>query len=342
MQVYVYEHMTAATPQGQDRSLEREGLAMVRRVGSDLAAVRDVDVTILWHRSRPRSGLTGDVVCIDDQGGLDRAIADSPRDARWLIIAPEIDGVLGSIHRRVWRGNRASLGPGLDFVDIASDKFRTFERVGPPVLKASLDPRALSPEQWVVAKPRFGAGSCRTARGDAESVAHWTSREASSSDNWPTIYQTYAEGQASSIAVVGLSSGEVVVLPAATQRIRWTPDAGVDSASYHGGELPIPANHDARMRRLAQMVLSRMPPFRGYIGIDGILGARHDGSRDVVLDVNPRLTTSYVGYSEWMRRRTGDEAAMGRLILGESVSIPDADPESGVVAYSPAGELRWK
>jgi predicted ATP-grasp superfamily ATP-dependent carboligase len=33
----------------------------------------------------------------------------------------------------------------------------------------------------------------------------------------------------------------------------------------------------------------------GYIGIDMVLGQRADGASDAVIEMNPRLTTSYIG-----------------------------------------------
>jgi predicted ATP-grasp superfamily ATP-dependent carboligase len=38
-----------------------------------------------------------------------------------------------------------------------------------------------------------------------------------------------------------------------------------------------------------------MPPCTGYVGVDLILGGDPDGHEDAVIEINPRLTTSYVG-----------------------------------------------
>jgi predicted ATP-grasp superfamily ATP-dependent carboligase len=39
-----------------------------------------------------------------------------------------------------------------------------------------------------------------------------------------------------------------------------------------------------------------MPTAHGYVGIDVLLGRDPTGSGDLVVEVNPRLTTSYIGY----------------------------------------------
>lgn len=50
-----------------------------------------------------------------------------------------------------------------------------------------------------------------------------------------------------------------------------------------------------RATELACHALQALPPALGYVGVDLVLGKAGDGSEDVVIEVNPRLTTSYVG-----------------------------------------------
>jgi hypothetical protein len=38
-----------------------------------------------------------------------------------------------------------------------------------------------------------------------------------------------------------------------------------------------------------------MPPATGYVGVDLVLGRDPHGGEDAVIEINPRLTTSYVG-----------------------------------------------
>ncbi|HZN36170.1 MAG TPA: ATP-grasp domain-containing protein, partial [Pirellulaceae bacterium] len=60
-----------------------------------------------------------------------------------------------------------------------------------------------------------------------------------------------------------------------------------------GGRLPLSEALSARARRLAEAAVSALPPATGYVGVDVILGAAGNGDR--VIEINPRLTTSYVG-----------------------------------------------
>ena len=65
--------------------------------------------------------------------------------------------------------------------------------------------------------------------------------------------------------------------------------------TYRGGKLPLEAPLDARARRIALAAIAALPEPRGYLGVDLVLGEADDGSADRVIEINPRLTTSYVG-----------------------------------------------
>ena len=47
--------------------------------------------------------------------------------------------------------------------------------------------------------------------------------------------------------------------------------------------------------QLAQRAVDCVPGLLGYVGVDLVLGDAADGSRDFAIEINPRLTTSYVG-----------------------------------------------
>jgi predicted ATP-grasp superfamily ATP-dependent carboligase len=50
-----------------------------------------------------------------------------------------------------------------------------------------------------------------------------------------------------------------------------------------------------RAVRLTRQAIETMPGLLGYVGIDIVLGAAEDGSQDWLIELNPRLTTSYIG-----------------------------------------------
>jgi len=64
-----------------------------------------------------------------------------------------------------------------------------------------------------------------------------------------------------------------------------------------------------RAWRLAERVVASLPETQGYIGMDLVLAADPGGSEDALIEVNPRLTTSYVG----LRRAVGCNLAAAML-----------------------------
>ena len=89
---------------------------------------------------------------------------------------------------------------------------------------------------------------------------------------------------------------ETIVLPPVRQRF----STGIHPG-YLGGDLrleSLPRNRAmALARRAIHGLESPSRRARGWVGVDMILGDREDGGDDRVLEINPRMTTSFVGLS---------------------------------------------
>jgi predicted ATP-grasp superfamily ATP-dependent carboligase len=105
---------------------------------------------------------------------------------------------------------------------------------------------------------------------------------------------------------------------------------------FLGGELPMPADLAARAVKLAQAAADAVPGLLGYVGVDLVLGEAADGSRDFAIEINPRLTTSYIG----LRALAQDNlaGAMLRAARGELTEAPAWKP--GRVAFDSEGSIR--
>jgi predicted ATP-grasp superfamily ATP-dependent carboligase len=93
--------------------------------------------------------------------------------------------------------------------------------------------------------------------------------------------------------------------------------------TYRGGALirePVLAE---RATSLALRSLEAMPPALGYVGVDLVLGEAPDGSDDVAIEVNPRLTTSYVGLRAVMKQNLAQ--AMLSAAAGDGMQLSAAD-----------------
>jgi predicted ATP-grasp superfamily ATP-dependent carboligase len=78
---------------------------------------------------------------------------------------------------------------------------------------------------------------------------------------------------------------------------------------YLGGRLPLPPELARRAADVARRAVDAVKGLAGYVGVDVVLGDAADGSRDSVIEINPRLTTSYVAL-----RAMTDENLMGLLL----------------------------
>ena len=166
---------------------------------------------------------------------------------------------------------------------------------------ASLAP-LVRPTLRFVVKPRFGAGSQETFLTDSPNLE--TSRHGE------IIVQQFVPGRPASVAFL-IGPRQVLVLPPA-----WQDLADDGRFHYRGGSAPLPAEIADRATQIAQKAIDTVPGLAGYVGVDVILG----GERDHVIEINPRLTTSYVGLRTLALDNLMD--ILLRLTRGESVPAP--------------------
>ena len=88
---------------------------------------------------------------------------------------------------------------------------------------------------------------------------------------------------------------------------------------------------------MGQRALAALPQTQGYVGIDLILGPSLDGKDDRVIEINPRLTTSYIG----LRAATDDNLAEAMLpaVRNEGTRIAF---RSNPVEFQASGEVQIK
>ena len=133
-----------------------------------------------------------------------------------------------------------------------------------------------------VLKPVCGAGSQHT-------LLVSSPRDEPPSYPWSRRLEEFCPGIAASVSFL-CGPGHRTALPACRQHLS-TDGRFV----YQGGALISEQELALRATRLAHHALDALPPALGYVGVDLVLGRAGDGSEDKVIEVNPRLTTSYVG-----------------------------------------------
>jgi predicted ATP-grasp superfamily ATP-dependent carboligase len=323
MHVFVYEYLLGRAFLPDDdpppASMLAEGRAMLTALATDFAALPGIETSVLHD---PRCGpldlpshIEVDSISLSspESTAFDRRVIQ----ADWtVVIAPETAGVLARRCRRVLELGGRLLGPNPDLVELAADKHRTAEhllahRVPAPRGMTLAAGQAL-PESFpnsTIMKPRDGAGSqfVRLLKGKTTDDQRLDQSIAGA-----VRLEPYCPGLAASVALL-CGPRQCLSLPACRQVL--TDDGRF---SYLGGELPLSQALDDRARRLAECAVATLPTPLGYIGVDLVLGGDPSGADDHVIEINPRLTTSYVG----LRAAALCNLAEAILLLAGGGSLP--------------------
>lgn len=261
-------------------------------------------------------------------GGDDAAFENECEAADFtLIIAPEFDGILARLTAIAERTSTCNLGSTQRGVVLCADKlalcqhWRTHDIPTPPTCGLADWPRDTCP---AVFKPRFGAGS--TATYLANCVADYENAVA---EPWEMLAQPYIAGLPASISLI-ICEAEIIALMPSFQVMS---DDG--RLKYLGGTMPLPEPLARRAESLAVRAVKCVPGLRGYVGVDLILGLAESGSVDVAIEINPRLTTSYVG----LRALAIDSISDAILAAACHVNWPELEWRDASVTFQPDGEV---
>jgi tyramine---L-glutamate ligase len=290
MQILVYEHITAlgigGDPADPMHAMHCEGRAMRDAVAGDLARIAGVVVVF--------------------RGPCDAAV----------VIAPETGGALLELSRSFPN----VIGPSVEAIALTSDKLalaRHWRENGVPTPATSEgepDECAAFPLVW---KPRDGCGSTATYLLNDHFAVAAAKAAVAATEPGPMILQEFVPGRAASVAFLCGPAGNFPLVPC------WQHLSADGSFHYLGGELPIPPELASRAVKIGTRAIGCVPGLKGYIGVDLVLGDAPDGSRDSAIEINPRLTTSYIG----LRALAGFNVAEAMLRVAQAEAPP---------------EMRWK
>lgn len=286
MRILVYEHVTGGGFLGLPlpASLAAEGDAMLTALVDDLTAMAGVEVRVLRD---PRFGALpspAQTLFLDgDQASLaSLAAAATQVDAVWTI-APESGRALEAVNRAVAQSGSLLIGCDSETVATCASKCATAELLiaaGIPAVPTwrRIDqlPAAL---HEVVLKPDDGAGCVDTwllSRDAARFL--WTPRHA---------VQPFVPGVPLSLSLIAFD-GHARLLSCNRQHVDI-----LDREFRFRGVTPNAIADDGAHGRIGSQIAAALPGLRGYVGVDLI----QSDEGPVVLEVNPRLTTSYVGLS---------------------------------------------
>ena len=281
-------------------SLAREGALMRDALLRDLSSLPyEVCTTIDARLMPPEHCLYVKVHANDDIWQIWQAqIAQA--DAVFLI-APETDGLLhyltqiAKLTTSTASKGKLVLGCGLDSIVSTSDKMATYlalKLAGIATISTFnadywMEHEARNEQITWLAKPSDGAGCEATVCfDDAENLMHWLTQNKKRSSH---IIQPFQAGTPASISCV-MRQGRAQLLSCNKQMI----DINHHTLSFKGVVVNGMQEHWQAFQQIANQIAKAFPSLAGYVGIDVIV--QHD--KVLVVEINPRLTTSYVGLRE--------------------------------------------
>ena len=133
------------------------------------------------------------------------------------------------------------------------------------------------------------------------------------------VVQPLLSGRPVSVAVL-VSGSDITCLPVAEQFVSGEFDNDGHFA-YHGGRipcLPIQSPSSLAVTRLAVDACRSIEGLRGWVGVDLLLDVHQV---PIVLEINPRLTTSFLGYRQLARFPLGRLALFPEQAPGEFLPL---------------------
>jgi len=312
------DHAIVFHPGDDVISLAREGWAMLAALVVDALRDGGFDVAVLVDESL-RLDLPAAARRIAVPRGLEvETLVAVARDVDGVIlVAPETADVLATRVEAVRASGGTVLGPSSSFIRLATDKQATIDALAAAGVPVPAGRSLVAEETWPVG---FRLPAVRKARTSTGCDGLVVIRPGDPLPR-PALVATRLEAECAGQPVgVSCLLGPRGVVPVAALGQRF-------SSGLHPGYLGGQPLHDAGEQRRAERLavraieaLVRRDPsaaHAGWVGVDMILGGRDDGLDDRVLEVNPRVTTSFVGLAAAAPSslvRVMVDAAVGREI----------------------------
>jgi len=303
MKLFIYEHITsgALIDEPLPASLAREGNDMLTAIVQDLAQLSNIELIILRDaRLEPLENILNhtahQLYIIDSANSFQTTYLKAINNADMVLpIAPETDGVLNRVQQQILNSNGQLLASDADAIRICSDKVQCHKQLqgygihSPTTIRASeWSLKQLNSSTGFIIKPQDGAGCIDTYfMTDSLSLKSWLESNPDELNNM--IIQPYIDGLAISLSILS-DSNDTRVLAINQQKIKFTDGKLSFIGNIVNGVDEDDLTH-SQATEIASKVHHAISGLWGFIGIDLILH-----KKDIfVIDINPRLTTSYIG-----------------------------------------------
>jgi len=298
-------------------SLFCEGFGMLRSIIEDFRAIDFTIHTLLDYRiSYLSKYLQADnIKYVSEKDSFVKEFETAVKESEYcFIIAPEFSNILYNLTKIVKINRKALLSVDLKGIELGTSKFKNYkfftknELTTPQThlipFKAQLLDSEFVVQKFnelktpIVIKPDDGVGAESIYYIENESHIESFFKENSHDLELgrPYVLQNFVEGKDLSVSLIGLSTKSKnqqkppVILSVNAQEINIKSSNG--ASEYFGGYTP--AENCKKIHTQLETIFKRVDfsIFCGYFGIDFVRTINHS---IFFIEINPRLTTSYVG-----------------------------------------------
>ncbi|HSV49855.1 MAG TPA: ATP-grasp domain-containing protein, partial [Candidatus Acidoferrales bacterium] len=308
MKITVYEYVSGGGFAGQPipPGVLAEGYAMLRGIVADFKAEGHEVVVLLDQRiAKFKLPLAADkIIKISDSNQPEQILTDNATTNEAVyIIAPETDQTLKKLVKAIEATGKICLNCTSSSIAAVSNKARLYEFMQnndyttPKTLTLNTEQSEKNINTQItenltfpiILKPIDGTSGNAISKVKNPTEIEAAIKKIKKYSKTPQfITQEYITGLSASVSVISNGQKAIAISLNKQQITLASPEA---ESSYIGGCVPLEHLQKQKAFALAERLVEAFSGLQGYVGVDVILGE----DKPYIVDVNPRLTTSYVG-----------------------------------------------
>jgi predicted ATP-grasp superfamily ATP-dependent carboligase len=304
LQIFVHEYTVGGgfAEETIPPGLLPEGYAMLSTLLTELRQLKKHEILISLDYRLQYLPLPADKIIPVPKGQFEKTFDYLVQQSEAVfLIAPETGGMLAYLTEKVQEKGKILLGADVQSVKIAADKFLTYQLLKNQGIPVPESVYLSCPEDLfdhghhlnypLVLKPIDGVGCTDVyliSNHDELKLAFAKIQTKANTDRQPFILQEFVEGTPASVSLL-VNGPECFPLTLNSQNIK-----KAFHMEYLGGVVPLEHPLAEQAFSTAKKVCSLLKGLKGYVGVDLILTDREA----VVVEINPRLTTSYCGIAK--------------------------------------------
>ncbi|MDA1343512.1 MAG: ATP-grasp domain-containing protein [Proteobacteria bacterium] len=314
LKILVFEYITGGDFNSSKLpdSLAQEGLLMLQALVDDITWIESVDPLIMLDYrmiGKLTHNANSHIIKPEHECQQEFVQLMALCDAAW-IIAPESDGILQNFSKTVERSGKILLTSSSNAVAVAGDKWLTYRCLQKHCIATVPTQKLLdfsyTSGEWII-KSVDGVG-CTDSYVVADELEFTAIIE--SVDKEKYIIQPHMQGEKTSLSCL-FKHGRGWLVCANQQHFEL-----IDQQYYLTGITVNFHSDTTKYQDVVSNIAKAMPDLWGYVGIDLIETA----NQHLVLEINPRLTTSYAGIYEGLGINCAREVV--RLLTGGPLLKP--------------------